>query len=265
MEVTDVSFAYNGQPALTHVNLTIREKDFMAVIGPNGGGKSTLLKLILGLLSPDHGRIRIMGQSPSKNCAAIGYVPQNVHINENFPITALDVVLMGVPKSMNKSRARKEAMATLARLHMDDHAHNKIGQLSGGQRQRVFIARSLMTQTPLLLLDEPTASIDTKGQADFYELLEELNKDVAIVVVSHDLFIVSNYVKSVACVNKRLHYHPHEEITGSMMETMYACSVEDVCRVQVLAHGMPPRHTHNPHTAKPHPLETDTPKKQQRA
>lgn len=265
MEVTDLSFAYNGQPALTDVNLTIREKDFMAVIGPNGGGKSTLLKLILGLLTPDRGHIRIMGKSPSKNCAAVGYVPQNVHINENFPITALDVVLMGVPKSVNKSRARKEAMATLARLHMDDHAYNKIGQLSGGQRQRVFIARSLMTQTPLLLLDEPTASIDTKGQADFYELLEELNKDVAIVVVSHDLFIVSNYVKSVACVNKRLHYHPHEEITGSMMETMYACSVEDVCRVQVLAHGMPPRQTLRSQRAKPHPLETDTQEKQERA
>ncbi|WDP93313.1 MAG: ATP-binding cassette domain-containing protein [Desulfobacter sp.] len=214
----------------------------MAIIGPNGGGKSTLLKLILGLLTPDRGSIRVMGKPPRNNSAAVGYVPQNVHINERFPITALDVVLMGAPKSEKKDEARERAMATLSRLHMAGHAQKKIGQLSGGQRQRVFIARSLMTQTRLLLLDEPTASIDTKGQADFYELLEELNKDVAIVVVSHDLFIVSNYVKSVACVNQRLHYHPHEEITGSMMETMYACSVEDVCRVQVLAHGMPPKH-----------------------
>ncbi len=201
--------------------------------------------MILGLLKPGRGRIRVMGGKPGKFSSAIGYVPQNVHINENFPITAMDVVLMGCldPTSRrqkkNKSMEREEAMETLARLHMADHAHKRIGELSGGQRQRVFIARSLMTHPRLLLLDEPTASIDTKGQADFYELLEELNKEIAILVVSHDLFIVSNYVKSVACVNQGLHYHPHEEITGEMLETMYACSVEDVCRVQVLAHGLP--------------------------
>ena len=227
------------------MNLCIRHQDFIAVIGPNGGGKTTLIKLVLGLLRPDRGRIRVMGKSPGKCSSAIGYVPQNVHINENFPITAMDVVLMGCldprgrRKKKSKSMEREEAMETLARLHMADHAHNKIGELSGGQRQRVFIARSLMTHPELLLLDEPTASIDTKGQAVFYELLEELNKEVAILVVSHDLFIVSNYVKSVACVNQGLHYHPHEEITGEMLETMYACSVEDVCRVQVLAHGLP--------------------------
>ncbi len=247
VDIRDVDFFYNGQPALTGINLTIREKDFTAIIGPNGGGKSTLLKLILGLLTPDRGSIRVMGKPPKENGAAVGYVPQNVHTNKNFPITALDVVRMGVAKShaksMGKSQLRDAAMAALTRLQMAEHAFKRIGQLSGGQRQRVFIARSLMTQTRLLLLDEPTASIDTKGQADFYKLLEDLNKDVAIVVVSHDLFVVSNYVKSVACVNKRLHYHPHEEITGEMMEAMYDCSVEDVCRVQVLAHGMPKSET----------------------
>ncbi|MCP4022124.1 MAG: ATP-binding cassette domain-containing protein, partial [Desulfobacteraceae bacterium] len=162
----------------------------------------------------------------------------------NFPITALDIVLMGKldPEKrwrQKKTLDREEAMATLSRLEMADHAQRKIGELSGGQRQRVFIARSLMTQPKLLLLDEPTASIDTKGQADFYKLLKDLNKDVAILVVSHDLFVVSNYVKSVACVNKSLHYHPHEEITGDMLETMYSCSVDDICQVQILAHGMP--------------------------
>jgi len=259
-----VSFSYNGQPALSSVNLTIREKDFIAVIGPNGGGKSTLIKLILGLLTPNKGDISVMGGTPRDFSSAVGYVPQNVHINENFPITAMDVVLMGCldpgkqrnhPKR-TRARERKEAMETLDRLHMADNAHKKIGELSGGQRQRVFIARSLMTHPRLLLLDEPTASIDTKGQADFYELLETLNTEVAILVVSHDLFIVSNYVKSVACVNQRLHYHPHEEITGRMMETMYACSVEDVCRVQVLAKGMPYTHTPKPYPVKPtHPKE----------
>lgn len=258
MEVRGVDFSYNGQPALSQVNLTIREKDFIAAIGPNGGGKSTLVKLILGLLTPSRGTITIMGGKPKDHSSALGYVPQNVHINEDFPITAMDVVLMGCldpghrRKQARRTRAREreEAMETLDRLHMADQAHKKIGELSGGQRQRVFIARSLMTRPRLLLLDEPTASIDTKGQADFYKLLEALNTDVAILVVSHDLFIVSNYVKSVACVNQRLHYHPHEEITGQMLETMYACSVEDVCRVQVLAHGMPQTHTPKPYAQK---------------
>ncbi|MDD9302029.1 MAG: ABC transporter ATP-binding protein [Desulfobacter sp.] len=253
VEIKGVDFSYNGQTALSDVDLCIRHKDFMAVIGPNGGGKSTLLKLILGLLTPDRGSIQVMGGKPKDFSSAIGYVPQNVHINENFPITALDVVLMGTldPKHKKKNKGphqeKREAMETLDRLHMAENAQKKIGQLSGGQRQRVFIARSLMTRPRLLLLDEPTASIDTKGQADFYELLEKLNQEVAILVVSHDLFIVSNYVKSVACVNQRLHYHPHEEITGQMLETMYACSVEDVCRVQVLAHGMPKTHKFGDH------------------
>jgi zinc transport system ATP-binding protein len=230
---------------LSDVNLTIREKDFIAVIGPNGGGKSTLLKLVLGLIKPDRGNIRVMGGAPGKACSAIGYVPQNVHINEKFPITALDVVLMGCldpggnrPR-ISKEKERETAMEILDRLDMAGHAHKRIGEMSGGQRQRVFIARSLMTHPRLLLLDEPTASIDTKGQADFYKLLEILNREVAIMVVSHDLVIVSQHVKNVACVNQGLHYHSHEALTGDMLETMYSCSVEDVCRAHVIARGMP--------------------------
>ncbi len=240
----DVDFSYNGQPVLTHVSLEIYPHDFIALIGPNGGGKTTLLKLILGLIRPDRGSVRVLGGRAGEYSPAIGYVPQNVNINENFPITAMDVVLMGTLEPDRRRRGNKKenmekALGLLDRLGIGSLAYHKIGEMSGGQRQRVLIARSLMTRPRLLLLDEPTASIDTKGQADFYKLLEELNREIAILVVSHDLFIVSNYVKSVACVNKGLHYHPHEEITGNMIETMYSCSVEDVCRVQVLAHGMP--------------------------
>jgi len=239
----DVDFSYNGQPVLTQVCLEIYPHDFIALIGPNGGGKTTLLKLILGLIRPDRGSVRVLGKGAGQHSPAIGYVPQNVNINENFPITAMDVVLMGTLDPDRKRRGKKKdniekAQRLLDRLGIGRLAYQKIGEMSGGQRQRVLIARALMTRPRLLLLDEPTASIDTKGQADFYRLLEELNRDVAILVVSHDLFIVSNHVKSVACVNKGLHYHPHEEITGNMIETMYSCSVEDVCRVQVLAHGM---------------------------
>jgi zinc transport system ATP-binding protein len=205
-----------------------------------------LLKLILGLLRPDRGFVRINGESAPKATPCIGYVPQDVHINRNFPITAMDVVLMGKldPGKRWAGRSasnRLEAMAALERLEMAHHAEKKIGELSGGQRQRVFIARALVTQPKLLLLDEPTASIDTKGQADFYAMLKALNREVAILVVSHDLLAISRYVKSVACVNKRLHFHGQAEITGDMLEIMYPCTVEEVCPVELLAHGLPHR------------------------
>lgn len=246
VEISDVTFAYNGGAVLQDVNLKIRREDFIAMIGPNGGGKTTLLKLILGLLKPDKGVIRVDGQSTQKASSAIGYVPQDVHINRNFPISVLDVVLMGKldPKKRWGRKTgdnRKDAMATLKRLEMADHADKKIGELSGGQRQRVFIARALVTQPKLLLLDEPTASIDTRGQSEFFELLKELNKDVSILVVSHDLMAVSRYVKSVACVNRRLHYHNQAEITGEMLETMYPCTMEETCPVELVAHGLPHR------------------------
>ena len=246
VEIKNLDFAYGGETVLEDVNLDIRPKDFMAVIGPNGGGKTTLLKLMLGLLTPAKGTVRVDGKSPQVASPCIGYVPQNVHANYSFPITAIDVVLMGklAPKNRWSRRSaanRREAMAALERMEMEAHADKKIGMLSGGQRQRVFIARALVAQPKLLLLDEPTASIDTKGQADFYRLLRELNQDMTVLVVSHDLLVVSRYVKSVACVNKKLHYHDQAEITGEMLETMYPCTVEEVCPVELVAHGLPHR------------------------
>jgi len=246
IEFNDVSFSYNGQQVLQDVSLRIEHKDFVAMIGPNGGGKTTLLKLILGLLAPDKGTVRVNGKSPGDASPCIGYVPQNVNINSHFPISALDVVLMGKlePKkhwTRKSSSDRQDAMAALQRLGMAEHAEKKIGELSGGQRQRVFIARALVTQPLLLLLDEPTASIDTKGRTDFFKLLKELNSDITVLVVSHDLLVISRYVKSVACMNKRLHYHHHAEITGEMLETMYPCATEEVCPVELVAHGLPHR------------------------
>jgi zinc transport system ATP-binding protein len=247
VQINDLVFTYNGETVLQDVNLVVRQGDFIAMIGPNGGGKTTLLKLMLGLLKPDKGTVRVNGQSPQKASSCIGYVPQDVNINRNFPITAMDVVLMGKldpeKRWARKSDSdRRDAMAALERLEMTAFSEKRIGELSGGQRQRVFIARALVTQPKLLLLlDEPTASIDTKGQADFFRLLKELNKDIAIVVVSHDLLVISRYVKSIACVNKRLHYHSQAEITGDMLETMYSCTVEEICPVELIAHGLPHR------------------------
>jgi zinc transport system ATP-binding protein len=246
VEIKNLDFAYNGETVLDDVNLTVRQKDFVAIIGPNAGGKTTLLKLVLGLLTPVKGTVRVDGKSPQEASPCIGYVPQDVHTNRSFPITAIDVVLMGKldPKKRLSRRSvanRSDALAALERMEMATYADRKIGLLSGGQRQRVFIARALVARPKLLLLDEPTASIDTKGQADFYRLLKELNQDITVLVVSHDLLVISRYVKSVACVNKKLHYHDQAEITSDMLETMYPCTVEEVCPVELVAHGLPHR------------------------
>lgn len=245
-DIEQVAFSYNNQVVLENVNLKIFEGDFVAMIGPNGGGKTTLLKLILGLLTPSKGKIHIFDRPPQKASYLIGYVPQDVHINQNFPITAMDVVMMGklLPGKRwrrNPLKDRQEAMTALHQMEMEAYADTKIGKLSGGQRQRIFIARALVTRPRLLLLDEPTASIDTKGQTDFFRLLEALNKEMTILMVSHDLLAISRRVKSVACVNRYLHYHNHAEITGDMLEVMYPCTVEEVCPVELVAHGLPHR------------------------
>ena len=246
VEIKNVWFGYNGQTVLQDVSLDIRQGDLIAMIGPNGGGKTTLLKLMLGLLKPASGSIRILGSAAQNASHHIGYVSQDVHINRSFPITAVDIVLMGKLEpakrwARSSARDRREALEVLERMEVAAYASSKIGELSGGQRQRVFIARALVTQPKVLLLDEPTASIDPKGQAEFYRLLKELNKDITILVVSHDLVAISTYVKSVACVNKRLHHHHQAEITGEMLEEMYPCVEEGTCPVELVAHGLPHR------------------------
>lgn len=246
VEIRNVFFSYNGQEVLHDVNFDVAEGDFIAMIGPNGGGKTTLLRLMLGLLKPAQGSVRVLGMPAQKASHHIGYVPQEVHGNRSFPITALEVVLMGKLGpgkrfSRNSRKDREEAMEALARMDMADLGGRRIDELSGGQRQRVYIARALVTRPKLLLLDEPTASIDTRGQSEFFKLLKDINKDVTILVVSHDLLVISTYVKSVACVNKRLHYHCQAEITGDMIDMMYPCTAEEVCPVELLAHGLPHR------------------------
>ena len=251
IETQNLNFAYDQQPVIRNVNLRIKSGDFMAMIGPNGGGKTTLLKLMLGLLNADSGSIRIFGKKPKDVSHRIGYVPQDIHINQNFPISSSDVVLMGKLKSgKGWSRHSKEdrmaALQALEQVGMRKYRDHRVGELSGGQKQRVFIARALVTDPDILFLDEPTASIDTKGQNDFYALLKELNHKITIIVVSHDLMVISRYVKSVACVNRRLHYHGHAELTGEMIEMMYDCKIEETCPVELIAHGLPHRvlHTH---------------------
>jgi zinc transport system ATP-binding protein len=252
IDIQNLNFSYNSQPVLLDVNLTIKSGDFAAMIGPNGGGKTTLLKLMLGLLDAGSGTMRIFDKRPQDVSHRIGYVPQDVHINKNFPVSALDVVLMGKLKpgkgwSRHSQQDRIAALNALEQVEMEKYHNHRIGDLSGGQKQRVFIARALVTDPELLFLDEPTSSIDTKGQTEFYSLLNALNEKITIIVVSHDLMVISGYSKSVICVNQRLHYHGHAELTGEMIEMMYSCTAEETCPVELIAHGLPHRVLHKHH------------------
>jgi len=246
IEIKNLNFSYNDQPVLRDVNLTVHQGDYIAMIGPNGGGKTTLLKLMLGLLHADSGEVRIFNKPPQAVSHRIGYVPQDVHINKNFPISALDVVLMGKLKpgrgwSRHSQQDRQAAIDALDQVGMKKFRDQRIGELSGGQKQRVFVARALVTDPGLLFLDEPTASIDTKGQNEFYALLKELNKTITILIVSHDLMVISGSIKSVICVNRKLHYHGHAELTREMIEMMYDCTADETCPVELIAHGLPHR------------------------
>ncbi len=241
IEVSDLWFSYNGIPILKEVNLTIHQGDFIALLGPNGGGKTTLLKLMLGLLKPEKGTIRVFGKSPEQSAPRIGYMPQHLHFNQSFPISAFDVVLMGRLKpGQGWSRyTRKDKLAAaeaLKRVEMWESANRRVGELSGGQQQRVFIARALVDEPEVLFLDEPTASVDSKHQTDLFDILKQLNEEVTIIVVSHDVGIVSSHVKSVACVNQQLFHHDHAEINQEMLELAYQC-----CPVDIVAHGLPHR------------------------
>ena len=249
IEIKKLNFSYNDQPVLRDVNLTLHQGDFVAMIGPNGGGKTTLLKLMLGLLKADSGDMRIFNRPPQAVSHRIGYVPQDVHVNKNFPISVLDVVLMGKLRpgrgwSRHSQQDRQAAINALDQVEMKKFRDQRIGELSGGQKQRVFVARALVTDPELLFLDEPTASIDTKGQNEFYALLKELNKTITILIVSHDLMVISGSIKSVICVNQKLHYHGHAELTSEMIEMMYDCTADETCPVELIAHGLPHRVLH---------------------
>ncbi|MBK6548035.1 MAG: ABC transporter ATP-binding protein [Arcobacter sp.] len=227
INIKNLFFKYQKTEVLENVNLTIKDDDFLAIIGPNGGGKSTLLKLILGLLPLQSGTIE---KNIENN--QVGYVPQNTNLNIDFPITSLEVVLMGHISSKKRlfGYSKDEiscAIESLNQVGMKDFANKKIGDLSGGQRQRVFIARALCSNPKIMLLDEPTASIDVKGQQEIYELLRELNKSICIVVVSHDLSILLNYAKNVAHINRSLVYHSLAEVQKNVtLADDHLCEVE---------------------------------------
>lgn len=241
IHLENVSFFYNGHPVLEDVYLTIYERDFLCIVGPNAGGKTTLLKLILGLLKPDRGTVRVFGQPPVRTRSRMGYMPQHASLDLLFPVSVMDVVLMGRMGNGKKyglfgKSDREAARQALQRVELHDVRNRAFSELSGGQRQRVLIARALVSDPEILLLDEPTANVDAAVETEFYGLLSQLNEKMTVALVTHDLGFVSHYVKGVACVNRRVVVHPTSEITGEMINEMYGCDMHMV-RHDTLVNG----------------------------
>ena len=227
--IRDVSFSYGEAPVLTDVNLMVRQNDFVCIMGPNGGGKTTLLKLLLGLVRPGTGTVQVLGTTPAAARRGVGYMPQHARLDPAFPVTVGDVVLMGRlgggPHTIPDRAAVENA---LAEVGMADSFAKSFGVLSGGQRQRVLIARALICDPELLLFDEPTANLDPKVQDDLYELLRRLNQRLTVVMVSHDVGFVSIYFKTVVCVNRTAHTHAACDLTDELVAEVFGRRVRMV-------------------------------------
>jgi len=224
IKLENINFAYKQRNILEDVNLVIHQGEFASIVGPNGGGKTTLLKLILGLIKPDTGSIRIFGESPGRIRQKIGYMPQYAHLDSDFPATVMDVVLMGRLGKTNlwfSKKDKKEALHAIDEVGMTDFVNTGFNELSGGQKQRILIARALCSNPELLLLDEPTANVDHQTEENLFSILQKLNSKITILLVSHDLGFVSKYVKSVICVNRRVVIHPTSSMNGVLIKDIY--------------------------------------------
>ncbi len=241
VQVNNVSAWYGQTQALSKVSLTVQEKDFLGIIGPNGGGKSTLLKAILGLIIPGEGSIRLFGEHPRKTRFQVGYVPQINRLDRNFPINVQDLVLLGkLPRKAAffhrfSRRDRDEVLELLEKTGLLELKYRQISQLSGGEFQKALIARALAVKPRLLVLDEPTASVDARSREQIFNLLKELNQIMTILLVTHDLSAISSHVTSLACLNGSLFYHGIPELSETVIGEMYGCPVD------LLAHGIPHR------------------------
>ena len=237
IQINHLYFSYDGATVLEDINLSYNKNEFLAIIGPNGGGKSTLLKMMIGLLEPERGEVLLFGEKPLQVSHEIAYVPQDTIANKDFPIKVMDVVLMG---RLSKSKAfatyskedREIALRMLERVGMKGFENQKINTLSGGQRQRVFIARALACEAKIMFLDEPTASIDTAGQIDMFKLLKSLNDTVGIVIISHDINVALNYATRVVHVNRTLFLH---DVPKSQNFRVFENQNEHVCPVELIS------------------------------
>jgi zinc transport system ATP-binding protein len=230
IDIRNASFSYDGPLVLEKVNLSIASRDFVGIVGPNGGGKTTLVKMLLGLIVPQEGRVNVLGQPPSRVRKRIGYMPQYVTLDMEFPVSVFDVVLMGrlgrgYGLGPYSKADKKSASRVLEEVGLRDIHSRPFSDISGGQRQRVLIARALACDPELLLLDEPTANLDPAIQDELYGLLRTLNERLTVVVVSHDIGFVSLNFNTVVCVNQKVHTHPRNELTQKQVADMYGREV----------------------------------------
>lgn len=265
IELNHVCFSHTpGVPVLEDVNFAVQEGEFLGLIGPNGGGKTTLIKLVLGLLEPDSGEVRVLGRNPVElgdERHLLGYVPQDTRMPARFPATVLDVVLMGTFAKLGlfKRPGEKEhadAVAAIAHVGLAGHEGQRAGELSGGQQQRVSIARALVAEPRLLLLDEPTSGLDTAGQSQLFKMLGELREhyQLTVVMVSHDVTALSRQARQIACLNRTLHFHDRSELLSeAVLREVYACEL-DAYFIQHREHlrdfhgdSAPAGHAHGPH------------------
>lgn len=241
LKIESLYFSYDHVDVLVDINLELKNGSFLALIGPNGGGKSTLLKLIIGLLEPKRGKVTIFGKKPKDIYSQIGYVPQNTNQNLEFPITTLDVVLMGHDTKRRPlfGYGKKDticALSALEQVGMKEFANKKIGSLSGGERQRVLIARALCSNPRLLILDEPTSNIDIDGQARIFELLKNLNSSlgITIILVSHEIAEVLSYATLIGYINKRLMLHEVHSLQNKSLIDSLRDDSGHLCEVDLL-------------------------------
>jgi len=232
IKLNNVTAGYDNGIVLRDVSLTVSDQDFIGVIGPNGGGKTTLIKLILGLIKPVSGTIQ---RFDNQEGSFIGYLPQQSQIDRKFPINVQDIVLSGLMSSgkpMNRysSNDKKQALALLGQMGIGHLAKRTAAELSGGQLQRVFISRALISSPKLLILDEPNTFVDNRFEHEMYELLQQFNKKMAIMIISHDVGTISYFVKTIACVNTYLNYHPSNIITEEQLAGYN-------CPLQIITHG----------------------------
>jgi len=233
IELRGVSFRYGRRLILEDIDLRVEAGEFLGLVGPNGGGKSTLLKIILGLLPPSRGRVEVLGRPPEEGRRELGYVPQFALFPRDFPITVLDAVLLG---RLGKTRwigpwrrsDREIAQRVLKECEIAHLAGRSLDTLSGGQMQRVLVARALASEPWILLLDEPTANVDLRGEKDIFDLFRALNERMTIVVVSHDIAFISEYVGRVACLNRTLVCHRAADISGDLVQELYGAPVRAI-------------------------------------
>ena len=239
VELEGVGVAYGEVRVLDGINLTVEPGDFLGIIGPNGSGKTTLLRVMLGLLEPQAGSVRLFGQPPAtfREWRRLGYVPQRAALDPSLPVTVSEVVATGLVASLGLfhrigRRERVRVKDALARVAMEAHGRTRIGALSTGQQQRVLIARALVSDPELIILDEPTGGVDPEAQTSFYAMLHHLNREreVTLILVSHDIGVVAKEVTKLACLNRRLIFHgrPGDFLSDAALTALYGPAVRIV-------------------------------------